>query len=66
MSREKTATITIRIAPGLKEALRLAAAMEHRSVTNMVEVLVRSHCESNGISISEGPGPTRQSETGAQ
>ena len=47
----KTATLTLRIAPKLKEALRTAASREHRSIANMVEVLVRSHCETAGIPL---------------
>lgn len=40
----KTSTLTFRISPELKEALRTAAEREHRSVTNMIEVLIRNHC----------------------
>ncbi|MDR1934759.1 MAG: ribbon-helix-helix protein, CopG family [Candidatus Accumulibacter sp.] len=48
----KTATLTFRIDPGLKEALRVAADREHRSIANMVEVLIREYCEQRGIAIS--------------
>lgn len=37
MAAAKTATLTFRIEPGLKEALRAAAEQEHRSIANMVE-----------------------------
>ncbi len=53
MANTKTATLTFRIDPGLKEALRAAANLEHRSIANMVEVLIRDHCERNGITIPE-------------
>jgi len=53
MATGKTATLTFRIDPGLKEALRHAAHLEHRSIANMVEVMIRNHCEMNGISIPE-------------
>lgn len=53
MAAAKTSTLTFRIEPGLKEALRIAALREHRSIANMVEVLIRDHCERNGIPISE-------------
>ncbi|HAU1152521.1 TPA: ribbon-helix-helix protein, CopG family [Legionella pneumophila] len=43
----KTSTLTFRISPELKEALRTAAEREHRSVTNMIEVLIRNHCIHN-------------------
>ena len=39
------------IEPAVKEAVRLAAAREHRSVANMVEVLIRRHCNASGIAI---------------
>lgn len=51
MATTKTATLTIRVDPGLKEALRAAAQAEHRSIANMIEVLIREHCEKNGIAI---------------
>ncbi|NCA87345.1 MAG: hypothetical protein EOM92_00075 [Gammaproteobacteria bacterium] len=44
--------MTFRIAPDLKAALREAAQLEHRSIANMVEVLIRDHCSRNGIAIS--------------
>lgn len=40
MSATKSTTLTLRIDPVVKEALRTAAAQEHRSITNMVEVLI--------------------------
>lgn len=51
MATVKTATLTFRIDPGLKEALRTAADQEHRSIANMVEVLIRGYCERHGIAI---------------
>ena len=53
MATGKTSTLTFRIAPVLKEALRTAADREHRSIANMVEVLIREHCARNGIPINE-------------
>ena len=53
MATGKTSTLTSRIAPALKEALRTAADREHRSTANMVEVLIREHCARNGIRIPE-------------
>ena len=41
--------LTFRIEPELKEALRTAALQEHRSIANMLAVLIRDHCERNGI-----------------
>lgn len=53
MATTKTSTLTFRIDPGLKEALRTAANKEHRSIANMVEVLIRDWCGRNGIAIPE-------------
>lgn len=53
MATAKTTTLTFRIEPGLKEALHMAADREHRSIANMVEVLIRDYCGRNGIAIHE-------------
>lgn len=53
MATAKTTTLTFRIEPGLKEALRAAAVREHRSIANMVEVLIRDWCGRNSIAITE-------------
>ena len=53
MSRTKISTLNLRIEPGVKEAVREAAAREHRSVANMVEMLIRRHCDETGIAIPE-------------
>ena len=49
----KTATLNLRIDPVLKEAVRIAASREHRSVANLVEVLIRQHCERVGVPIPD-------------
>jgi len=49
----KTATLNLRIDPALKEALRTASIREHRSLANMVEIMIREHCEARGIAILE-------------
>ena len=53
MATAKTTTLTFRIEPELKEALRTAAQQDHRSIANMVGVLIRDYCGRNGIAISE-------------
>lgn len=53
MARTKIATLNLRIDPGLKEAVREAADLEHRSVANMVEMLIRRYCDEVGIIIPE-------------
>lgn len=51
MATTKTTTLTFRIEPELKEALRTAAEREHRSIANMVAVLIMDHCERNDIPV---------------
>ena len=51
MANIKSATLTFRVEPELKEALRTAAASEHRSIANMVEILIRDYCSLKGIKL---------------
>ncbi len=53
MATGKTTTLTFRIEPGLKEALRAAAEKEHRSIANMVAVMIRDYCGRNDITIQK-------------
>lgn len=53
MAKTKIATLNLRIDPGVKDAVREAADKEHRSVANMVEMLIRRHCDRAGIVIPE-------------
>lgn len=53
MAKTKISTLNLRVNPAIKEAVREAAAIEHRSVANMVEVLIRRHCDQQGIPIPE-------------
>lgn len=53
MAKTKVSTLNLRITPSLKHAVREAAAREHRSVANMVEVLIRRHCDQAGIAIAD-------------
>ncbi len=55
MATAKTTTLTFRIEPDLKEALRTAADREHRSIANMVEVMIRDYCGRNSIDIAAVP-----------
>ncbi len=62
MATTKTTTLTFRIEPELKEALRTAAKQEHRSIANMVAVLIRDYCEQSGIPIEEPQAPKKKSK----
>ena len=62
MSPKKTATLNLRIDPAIKEAIKEAAQLEHRSVANLIEVLIQEHCEEVGITIPEQAGLFSDSE----
>ena len=51
MTAKKTTTLNLRIDPAIKEALRVAAGKDHRSITNFLELLVRRYCEQAGIPV---------------
>lgn len=53
MATGKAATLTFHIEPGPKEALRIAAEQERRSIVNMIEVMILGYCGRNGITIQE-------------
>ena len=53
MPPKKTTTLNLRVDPAIKEAIREAALMDNRSIANMIEVLIRRHCEETGIPIPE-------------
>lgn len=53
MATTKTTTLTFRIEPGLKEAVCTAAEQEHRSIANMIEIMIRDYCGRVGVSIQE-------------
>ena len=53
MSASKTATLNLRIDPRVKEAARLAAQRDHRSIANFIEILIRDHCHEQKISIPD-------------
>ncbi len=53
MAAPKTATLTFRIDPVVKDGLRTIAEKEHRSQANMIEMMIRDYCGRNGVSIDE-------------
>lgn len=53
MTTIKSTTLTLRIDPMIKEGLRLLAEKEHRSLTNMVEVMIRDYCKLHNVAIPE-------------
>ncbi len=62
MATAKTTTLTFRIEPNLKTALQTVAELEHRSVANMVEVMIRDYCGRNSVAITK-PSASRIRKT---
>jgi hypothetical protein len=61
MGVNKTATLTLRIEPSIKEMLRVVAQEEHRSVANMIEVMILDYCQRRGL---PGNGSTKSERQG--
>ena len=61
MATTKTSTLTFRIEPGLKDAVRTAAALEHRSSANMIEIMIRDYCGKAGVPIQQPAKPLQSS-----
>ncbi len=49
MPAVKKTTVTFLILPEIKAALREAAEREHRSLANMLEVMIRDWCGREGV-----------------
>jgi hypothetical protein len=64
MPPKKTTTLNLRVDPTIKEAIREAALKDNRSIANMVEVLIRRHCEDVGIPIPEQQALFKDDEDG--
>ncbi len=64
MAKTKISTLNLRIEPGIKDAVREAAAREHRSVANMIEILIRRHCDEAGINVPEMSETYRSASNG--
>jgi hypothetical protein len=45
----KSVSVSFRVSPRFRELLAAAAAKEHRSQANLLEMLLYSHCEQQGI-----------------
>lgn len=55
MRPPKNETLSIRTSAEVKLLLRLAAESEHRSISSMIEVLIRAHADKRG---TQTPVPT--------
>lgn len=57
----KTETLNLRVSPELKELVRVAAAHDHRTIANFIEVLIREHCGRVGLGSGQLPAPKAKS-----
>lgn len=60
MPSAKTATLTFRIDPDVKEALRTAAQLERRSLANMIDVMVLEYCQRHDIHVPSSKAPSSE------
>jgi len=60
----KTETLTCRIAPDVKAALRAAAAREHRSLANMLEVMVLRYTAGETTAVPDDVAQVRAKDRG--
>lgn len=51
----KTQVVNLRMRPAVKELLRVAAERDHRTLSNLLEVLIVEHCERLGINAEPAP-----------
>jgi uncharacterized protein (DUF1778 family) len=47
--QRKTEAINLRMSPAVKGLLRAAAERDHRTLSNLMEVLILEHCQKLGI-----------------
>lgn len=52
MSERKTEVVNLRMSPRVKELLRLAAAHERRTLSNMLEVLIEDYCQAKELTLA--------------
>jgi hypothetical protein len=49
--RRKTQAINLRMSPSTKALLRAAAERDHRTLSNLLELLILEHCQKHGIEV---------------
>jgi len=53
MVGKKTAVITLRIDPEIKKRFLYAADLDHRNISNFVEMVLTRYCDDKGIFVPE-------------
>ncbi len=52
MSATRKIPLALRVDPAIKAAVEIAAKLENRTVTNLIETLIVEHCRQRGIEIA--------------
>jgi hypothetical protein len=52
MPKVRTVSVTLRVSESVRELLRAAAEDDHRSMANMVEMLILQRCKERSISVA--------------
>lgn len=58
-AQTKTATLTLRVDPQVKDLLTAAADADRRSLSNMLEVIVLGYCKQHGIAADKPQLPAK-------
>lgn len=66
MTAERTVSLSFRVTPAFARLLEQAAALEHRSKTNLVETLVLQFCQAKGLPVDDLAVPLRTAHAGNQ
>lgn len=53
MVGKKSAVITLRIDPKVKQRFVYAADLDHRNISNFVEMVLTRYCDEKGIHVPE-------------
>jgi len=64
MAGTKSTTLTVPVHPEVREGLRTAAEQVPRSLANMIEVMIRHHCDQAGVRIAETGNGTQAKQPG--
>lgn len=59
--KRRTDTLNLRVSPEFKELVRLASEREYRTISNLIEVLVRDYCTKHGVKTESGARDTAKS-----
>ena len=63
INEPKTEVLHLRMSPAVKSLLRAAASEQHRTLSNMLEVLILEHCDRNGIAADGAGAASNPSRT---